>query len=70
MMCFAMPFGGVLEIRPSKELEEEPEMDEEVDGVVYNIFWNDKLLPWYTNTRLDATKIAMGCQWGAFEILK
>jgi hypothetical protein len=68
-MKFAMPYGETMEIRPSKPIDEdEVGIDEEVEGVVYQIFWNEKPLPWCTNTRLQATAIALGCQWGALEI--
>jgi hypothetical protein len=70
-MKFAMPLGQSMEIRCSKEIDEdEIDKDEEVDGVVYNILWNDKLLPWCTTTRSQAYAIALGCQWGAFETFR
>lgn len=67
-MLFSMPNQGKLEIRSSKEFEEEPEIDEEIDGVVWQVFWNNQPLPWTTKTRLQATGIALGCQWGAFNV--
>ena len=62
---FSMPFGETLEIRSSKYVEEHVESDEEVDGIVYRIYWNGIALPWSTNTLLKATAIAFGCQYGA-----
>ena len=44
--------------------------DEEVDGVVYNIYWNGEMMPWHTKTRMEASGLALGCQWGAHEMLK
>lgn len=64
--AFSMPFGEIMEIRPSKPIDElEIGIDEEVEGVVYQIFWNDIAFPLHTKTRLQATAIALGCQWGA-----
>lgn len=69
-----MPFLQTLEVRPSRELtlDEEFEMDptEEFDGVEWNIFWGDNPLPWSTRTKTQAYAIALGCQWGAYEVLK
>jgi len=70
-MRFAMPYGGELEIRASQEIDEdEIGIDEEVEGVTYQVFWNEVPLPWNTNTRLAANAIAFGCQYGAYEMLK
>jgi hypothetical protein len=72
-MKFAMPLGKTLEVIPSRELtldEEDYGPEEEIDGVVWRIVWDDKLLPWNTKTQLQATAIAMGCQWGACEMAK
>ena len=70
-MLFSMPMGGRLEIRPSKEIDElEVGVDEEVDGIVYNIYWDGVALPWCTHTRAQAYAIALGCQWGAMEQAK
>jgi len=69
-MKFGMPFGGTITIIPSIEPEKEPEMDEEVEGIIYQLIWNDELLPWYAKTRLEATKIGLGCQYGANEMMK
>lgn len=69
-LCFDMPFSGLLEIRSSKPLDETIGRDEEVEGVVYRIYWNGIPLPWSTKTQLQATAIACGCQWGAQEMMK
>lgn len=42
----------------------------EVDGIVYNIYWDGVALPWCTQTRVQAYAIALGCQWGAMEQFK
>ena len=71
MMKFAMPLGGVLEIRSVPELDFDEEMDmpydKKIEGVVWQIFWNDKPLPWCTDTRLQAMAIAFGCQYGSMQ---
>lgn len=70
-MKFTMPFGEVLEVRPSREVEEiDIAIDEEFHDVIYNIYWNQKQLPWHTKTRAEAIMIAFGCQWGASEAIK
>lgn len=70
-MKFVMPFGGELDIRPkpSMTLDEELEIgsDEEVEGVIWQLFWNDLPLPWCTKTKLQATALAFGCQYGAMQ---
>jgi hypothetical protein len=67
-MKFHMP-NGDLEIRshPNLPYHEEIEIgtDEQVKGVTWKIFWNDVELPWFTETRLQALAIALGCQYGA-----
>jgi len=68
-MKFAMPLGGVLEIRSEPELDFDDEMDmpydKKIEGVIWRIFWNDKSLPWCTEIKLQAMAIAYGCQYGA-----
>ena len=67
----AMPFGETMEVRPSKVIDDlEVGIDEEVEGIIWQVFWNGIALPWHTQTRLQATAIALGCQWGAMETAK
>ena len=69
--AFAMPGGERLEVRSSKPIDIlNIDPDEEIDDVYYQIFWNDVALPWTTVTKLQATAVALGCQWGAFETAK
>ena len=68
---FAMPFEETMEIRSSKFTDDlEVGSDEEIEGIVYRIYWNDQPLPWCTKTKLQAIAIAFGCQWGAREMAK
>lgn len=68
---FAMPFGETLEIRSSKPIDDSNvECDEELEDVVYSIYWNNIELPWCTKTKFQAMAIACGCQWGAMEMQK
>lgn len=68
---FDMPFNQTLQIVAVPEIDEsEIGKDEEVEGVIYKIYWNNKPLPFHTNTRLHAMAIALGCQYGAHEIFK
>ena len=68
---FTMPCGGTLEIHSSKPIDQmETACDEEIEGVVFNVFWDGEMLPWCTKTRLQAMAIALGCQWGANEMIK
>ncbi len=70
-LSYAMPFGERLECRPSKPINElEVGIDEEIEGVVYELYWNDKCLPISVKTRLQAILAAFSCQWGAFETLR
>jgi hypothetical protein len=70
-MLFAMPFGQTLEIRSSQLIiDVDIDMCEEIDGITYSIYWNGERLPWCANTLLSATAIAMGCQYGAQQIMK
>jgi len=68
-LSFAMPDGETMEIRASKTIDDVG-VDEEIEGVIYQIFWNNQAMPWYTKTRLQAMAIALGCQWGAYETAK
>lgn len=64
-----MPFGATLEIRPNKEIDEfEVGMDDEVDGVYYLIYWNEESCPYSFKTRLSASAMALGIQWGAYKV--
>jgi hypothetical protein len=71
MMKFSMPLGGVLEVRSDPELDFDDEIDtpcdKKIEGVIWKIFWNDKQLPWYTETKLQAMALAFGCQYGAMQ---
>lgn len=68
-VSFQMPYGGVLSIKSSKP-NEDIDIDEEVDDLKYRIYWDKVLLPWFATTKKDAMGIAMGCQWGAYEMIK
>jgi hypothetical protein len=70
ILNLSMPFGETLEIRSSKEIDEDVENDEEVEGVEYKIYWGSTKLPWHTKTRREAVAIAFGCQFGAFEMMR
>lgn len=73
-MKFTMPFGQTLEIKPSKQMTFEQESnighDEEIEGLTWHIFVIQGEmrieLPWFTNTILQASAIALGCQYGAY----
>lgn len=67
---FYMPFGETMEIRSSKPIDQDIGSDEEIEGIVYNIYWKGIALPWCTKTRLQAIAIAFGCQWGAQEMVR
>lgn len=70
-LCFAMPNQGTLEIHSSMPIDDfEVESDEEIEGVVYRLWWDGSYLPWCIKTKLQATAIAFGCQWGAMEMAK
>jgi len=70
-MRFTMPYGEYLEIRPSKELSIEEELeigsDEEIEDLIWYIsIGGNEDLPWSCKTRLQACAIALGCQFGAY----
>lgn len=68
---FRMPCGESLEIRSSKPINGlDHEIDKEIIGIVFLIFWNGKSLPWSTSTQVEAMSIALGCQYGANEVYK
>jgi hypothetical protein len=68
-MKFLMPFDTELEIKPSKDICEcSIAYDEEIDGIVYNIFWGQKIFPLHMKTKGEATSIAIGLQWAAKEM--
>jgi len=69
-LLYAMPMGGTLEIRSTHPVEEDIGSDEEIEGVVYKIYWHGVPIPFCTNTLLKATIMAFGCQWGAQEMSK
>ncbi len=73
-MKFTMPYGQVMEIRPSKGLSFDEEMDigqeEEIDGLTWHVFINEKESPWFTKNKLQATAIALGIQYGAYYYMK
>jgi len=68
---FSMPLDGTLEIRSSKPIDDlNVDGDQEIEGVVYHIYWNNQPLPWFTKTKMNACAIAFGCQWGAMQMEK
>ena len=69
-MMFTMPMGSILEIKCSKELDHEPDNDEQVEGVYYTIVWNGLEMPWIATTREHAYALALGAQWGAMQLWK
>lgn len=69
-LLFSMPNGKTMEIRSSSEVNENIGSDEKVEGIVYKIYWDSISLPWCTETLLQATAIAFGCQWGAEQMWK
>ncbi len=68
-MLFTMPYGQTMEIRPSRELtlDENLEIgqDEEIEGLTWHIYIGKIELPWFCTTKMQATAIALGCQYGA-----
>ena len=61
-----MPQGSRLQIKSNKEVDEfDVGLDEEIEGVMWEIFWDQNPIPWICNTRGQAYAIALGCQWGA-----
>jgi hypothetical protein len=69
-MKFSIPHNQILEIKPSKQLDEDFGYDEEIEGVVWNIYWNKRMFPWHIKTQNDAFAIALGCQWMIKEYIK
>ena len=69
-MKFTMPYGGVLEVRPSREIEEDVEMDEEKDGLTWEVWWMGRKVPLVFKTRYEAIVMAVGAQWGVKEGLR
>jgi len=65
-----MPYGQKMEIRPSIELTINEELDigqdEEIEGLTWHIYVGRIELPWFCKTKMQATGIALGCQWGAY----
>ena len=68
---FAIPFGEKLEIRCSKDISDmEIAINEEIPDVYYYVFWNDEILHAAASKQIEALAIAMGAQWGCFEMFK
>ena len=71
MLYFKMPYGMELQIKPSREInEEEIEMDEEVDDLVWQFWWDGDKLPYCTRTKAEAGAFALACQVGAYKMLE
>lgn len=66
----SMPIGEDLEIKSSRQLDEDVGIDEVIEDVVYTIYWNGHPLPWCASTQLQAFSIAFGCQYGAQEMMR
>lgn len=65
---FAAPYGGRIEIKTNKEIDQDeiPLLDEEIDGLHYFVTYNGITCPFYTETKVEAMAIALGVQWGAY----
>jgi hypothetical protein len=61
IFAFTMPFNESLEIRKAI-------LSNGNDH--YMIFWEDLMLPTTSCNEVEAINLAIGCQWGAFEMQK
>lgn len=64
-MKFSMPYEQLLEIRPSRDIDDIEDPNVEIEGVTWHIFWGNEEMPFHTKTKAHAISIALGCQWGA-----
>lgn len=68
---YIMPRGQMLEIRCNTDTRDlDIELDEQIEGILYYIFWEKEPLHWSFNTEMQAMMMALGCQYGANETLK
>lgn len=68
-MKFKIPFGGIIEIRTSKPIDMiSIGMDEEIQGLTFEIFLNGKEMPIYTKTKGQAIAFCLGAVLSANEI--
>lgn len=74
---FLMPYNQILKVVRLSKFEIDEDDDDnyralsekgEIEGVIYVVRWNDQELPWHTKSHLQATIIAMGCQWAAHQM--
>lgn len=66
---FDMPIGADLEIRASKFIDDDfQDHETPIEGVVYRVYWGDLQLPWFSDTESQAHIVALGCQFGAYEM--
>jgi len=68
-MKFSMPYGEILEIRPSKEMfDTDIKANEKVDGLLYNLYWEEKVFPFCVTTKCQAIGMALAIQWAAKQL--
>jgi hypothetical protein len=65
---FTAPFGGRIEIKANKEIDQDeiPGPEEEIEGLHYFVVYNGITCPFYAETKTAAMTIALGIQWGAY----
>lgn len=70
-LIFSMPLNGDLKIYSSQPIDDlEIDDNEEIEGIYYYISWNEKKLPWYFSTQLQAMICAISCQWAAKSMIE
>ena len=72
-LSFSMANGEVLRIirLSSFEINDDFfENDLPTRGVLYVLRWNGMQMPYSATTQLQATAIALGCQWGVTQIFE
>lgn len=64
-LLFKMPRGSTLEIRVSGPIPEDIDPQEQVEGVLYHVYWKGERFPMVMKTKCEAMAVAFGCQWAA-----
>jgi hypothetical protein len=73
MFSYTAPFGGIIKIVPSRALSVDEfsniGLHEKIEDLQYFIEFNDQRAPWSIINQFQAITLAMGAQWGAYQML-
>jgi len=74
MFSFCLPNKGFIKVVPTRELTADEYLNigiyQKVNGLKYDIEFDGNRAPWSADTQASAMHLAIGAQWGAYQMIK